>query len=50
MFFKRAGLRSIINLQSRGEHKDCGEGNLPHTGYSYDPNDFSKEEGMKYLK
>lgn len=28
-------------MQSRGEHKDCGEGILEHTGYSYDPEDFS---------
>lgn len=38
----RAGIRSIFNLQTRGEHKDCGEGILKHSGFSYDPIDFTK--------
>lgn len=45
-FISRAGIRSIFNLQSRNEHKDCGQGILKESGFSYDPNDFIKEEGI----
>ena len=27
-------------LQEVGEHAHCGQGNLPHSGFSYDPESF----------
>lgn len=41
---KRAEIRSIFNLQSRNEHKDCGDGILKDSGFSYDPIDFSQSQ------
>lgn len=38
---KSAEIRSIFNLQSRNEHKDCGDGILKESGFSYDPIDFT---------
>jgi hypothetical protein len=35
-----AGIRSIINLQTPGEHHACGPGLLETSGFSYDPQDF----------
>jgi len=40
-FLKRAEIRSIFNLQSRGEHKDCGLGLHKESGFSYNPIDFT---------
>ncbi len=37
----RAEIRSIFNLQSRGEHKDCGLGLEKESGFSYNPIDFT---------
>ncbi|RNA24187.1 tyrosine phosphatase domain-containing 1-like [Brachionus plicatilis] len=47
---KEAGIKSIFNLQSRNEHKYCGEGILESTGYSYDPVDFQKNESKSLAK
>jgi hypothetical protein len=47
---KRAGIRSIFNLQSRNEHKECGDGVLKETGFSYDPNDFTSENSIRYFR
>jgi hypothetical protein len=33
--------KKIFNLQSRNEHKDCGDGIDIKTGFSYDPVDFT---------
>ncbi|XP_033746120.1 protein tyrosine phosphatase domain-containing protein 1-like [Pecten maximus] len=38
--FKQMGIRTIINLQSQGEHADCGYGVQPKTGFSYTPQRF----------
>ena len=37
--FKKQGIKSIINLQTPGEHASCGP-KLHSSGFSYDPNDF----------
>ena len=29
-----------LHVQEVGEHAHCGKGNLPHTGFSYDPESF----------
>jgi protein tyrosine phosphatase domain-containing protein 1 len=36
---KTLGIHSIFNLQLRGEHASCGEGN-EQSGFSYDPQLF----------
>ena len=41
-------IRSVFNLQSRNEHKDCGEGVLDSTGFSYDPIDFTKAGSKRF--
>ena len=46
---KRNGIRSIFNLQSRDEHKDCGEGLEKSSGFSYDPIDFTKAGSIESL-
>jgi hypothetical protein len=46
---KRFEIRSIFNLQSRGEHKDCGDGNLEVSGFSYDPISFSEAGSKPFL-
>lgn len=38
---KKAEIRSIFNLQTRGEHKDCGQGLDEESGFSYNPIDFT---------
>nr|XP_060064653.1 protein tyrosine phosphatase domain-containing protein 1-like [Ylistrum balloti] len=38
--FKDMGIRTIINMQSQGEHADCGYGVLPSSGFSYTPQRF----------
>ena len=48
MYFKRAEIRSIFNLQSRNEHKDCGEGIDKESGFSYNPVDFTSE-GSRFI-
>ncbi|KAK3103723.1 hypothetical protein FSP39_021376 [Pinctada imbricata] len=37
--FKKHGIRTVVNLQSAGEHADCGFGNHK-SGFSYDPQRF----------
>lgn len=37
--FKRFGIKSIINLQTAGEHSSCGPG-LHESGFSYNPQEF----------
>jgi len=34
---KVANVGAVVNLQQVGEHSACGPGVLPHTGFSYDP-------------
>ncbi|XP_069101631.1 LOW QUALITY PROTEIN: protein tyrosine phosphatase domain-containing protein 1-like [Argopecten irradians] len=41
--FKEKGIRTIINMQSQGEHADCGYGILSKTGFSYTPQRFMDE-------
>ena len=43
----RLHIRSLFNLETRNEHKDCGSGILKHTGFSYDPNEFT-QAGSKF--
>ncbi|GFR47125.1 hypothetical protein Agub_g8812 [Astrephomene gubernaculifera] len=38
--FQQARIGMILNLQETGEHAHCGPGNLPHTGFTYDPESF----------
>ncbi|KAG2450553.1 hypothetical protein HYH02_005054 [Chlamydomonas schloesseri] len=38
--FKQANIGMILNLQEVGEHASCGPGNLPGTGFTYDPESF----------
>ena len=43
---KRMGIKSLINLQHPGEHVSCGFGIDPVSGFSYDPEDFMKDDSM----
>lgn len=45
--FKRQGIKSIINLQTAGEHASCGP-KLHKSGFTYDPNDFMKNDIFFY--
>ncbi len=45
--FKRLGIRSIVNLQTPGEHASCGP-KLHKSGFTYDPNDFMKNDIFFY--
>ncbi|XP_071960130.1 protein tyrosine phosphatase domain-containing protein 1-like isoform X2 [Antedon mediterranea] len=45
--FKAAGIKSIINLQTAGEHASCGNP-LEPSGFSYDPEDFMQEDIFCY--
>ncbi|OWF39512.1 Protein tyrosine phosphatase domain-containing protein 1 [Mizuhopecten yessoensis] len=38
--FKEMGIRTIINMQSQGEHADCGYGINKKSGFSYSPQRF----------
>jgi protein tyrosine phosphatase domain-containing protein 1 len=38
--FKSVGICAIFNLQCSGEHANCGDGNDPATGFSYNPKTF----------
>ncbi|KAG2493410.1 hypothetical protein HYH03_008535 [Edaphochlamys debaryana] len=40
--FKKANIGMILNLQEVGEHATCGPGNLPGSGFTYDPEAFMK--------
>jgi len=42
--FKKNNIKSIYNLQEIGEHPDCGIGPLLESGFTYDPQDFIKED------
>lgn len=46
--FKGWSIKTIINLQTPGEHSSCG-GNLEESGFTYDPNHFMKN-GSESLK
>ena len=39
---KMYNIKTVFNLQVKNEHSTCGNGNLKHTGFSYDPNDLVK--------
>ncbi len=45
--FKKLGIKSIFNLQMPGEHASCGP-KLDKAGFSYDPNDFMKQDIFFY--
>ena len=47
--FSRAEIRSIFNLQSRNEHKDCGIGIHKESGFSYDPIDFTSTGSKRQI-
>ncbi|GLI65552.1 hypothetical protein VaNZ11_009114 [Volvox africanus] len=38
--FQHENIGMILNLQEVGEHANCGPGNLPHCGFTYDPETF----------
>ena len=39
--FLHANVGMILNLQEVGEHDSCGPGNLPSSGFSYEPESFT---------
>eukprot|EP00798_Chlamydomonas_sp_ICE-L_P032239 gene32240-16804_t len=39
--FNKYNIGMILNLQEVGEHDGCGPGNLPHCGFSYNPETFT---------
>jgi protein tyrosine phosphatase domain-containing protein 1 len=45
--FKKLGLKSVINLQTSGEHASCGP-KLLQTGFTYDPNEFMRNDIFFY--
>lgn len=45
--FKNKGVVAIINLEEPGEHPYCGDGIIPRTGFSYDPETFMNS-GIQY--
>ena len=45
--FKAAGIKSIINLQTPGEHASCGP-NLLKSSFTYDPNEFMSKDIFYY--
>ncbi|XP_043283751.1 protein tyrosine phosphatase domain-containing protein 1-like isoform X2 [Venturia canescens] len=44
--FKNWSIKTIVNLQTPGEHASCG-GNLEESGFTYEPNHFMKN-GIYY--
>lgn len=38
--FVKSNIGMILNLQEVGEHDNCGPGNLPKSGFTYDPDSF----------
>ena len=46
--FKAAGIKSIINLQTPGEHASCGPNLLLQSAFTYDPNDFMTSDIFYY--
>lgn len=46
--FSKVGIKSLINLQHPGEHVSCGFGIDPVSGFSYDPEDFMKDDIFFY--
>ena len=42
------GIRSVINLQTPGEHASCGPHLQQAKGFTYDPNDFMSEDIFYY--
>ena len=48
VFLQKANIKSIINLQTPGEHASCGP-NLQHVnGFTYDPNEFMSQDIFYY--
>jgi len=45
--FKKYGIKSVVNLQTPGEHSSCGPP-LDKSGFSYDPNDLMKADIFFY--
>ena len=45
--FQKLGIRSVINLQTSGEHASCGP-KLLDTGFTYDPNEFMRNNIFFY--
>ncbi|XP_033095754.1 protein tyrosine phosphatase domain-containing protein 1-like [Anneissia japonica] len=45
--FQKAGIKSIVNLQTAGEHASCGNP-LEPSGFSYEPDAFMKEDIFFY--
>ncbi|KAK3580159.1 hypothetical protein CHS0354_030274 [Potamilus streckersoni] len=46
--FKKQGIQSILNLQTPGEHADCGPNKLDPSGFSYNPQAFMDEKIFFY--
>ena len=46
--FQAAGIKSIINLQTPGEHASCGPNLLLQSAFTYDPNDFMTRDIFYY--
>ncbi|KAL3851685.1 hypothetical protein ACJMK2_015412 [Sinanodonta woodiana] len=46
--FKKQGIQSILNLQTQGEHADCGPNKLDPSGFSYNPQAFMDEKIFFY--
>ncbi|KAI4477172.1 hypothetical protein M0804_012993 [Polistes exclamans] len=47
--FQRWSIKTIINLQTSGEHASCG-GSLEKSGFTYDPNIFMKNNILGLLE
>ena len=47
-FKQTARIRSIINLQTPGEHASCGPNLQQTNGFTYDPNDFMSQDIFYY--
>jgi protein tyrosine phosphatase domain-containing protein 1 len=45
--FHKLGIRSVINLQTSGEHASCGP-KLLESGFTYDPNEFMRNDIFFY--
>ena len=43
-----ARIRSIINLQTPGEHASCGPNLQQANGFTYDPNEFMSQDIFYY--
>ena len=45
---QNARIKSIINLQTPGEHASCGPNLQQANGFTYDPNDFMSQDIFYY--